>query len=417
LPELLQKLAVLIGILCLSACSVTEKPVTGMITTPPTIARTTVPIIVEGDQLLVELDAVRPDGSTRTLLANINMGQSHPGLQAHVYKELAIDRGRAFSFSLGGIPISVDAHAVDSLDDAEPPDRQLGPFFFPQKVEVWLQAGVLEQFDVVLDYANRTMTLAQPGSLPPEGTAVPIRLNKDTGLVTADFIVEGHAYPIVIDSGGGYSWIRRSTADRWRKAHPEWLRAEGAVGLSNYNMLPYAFEQEGTVLRLPEAAIGDMPVQNVGVLGAGPALGWPWDDLFGEVVFDLWQKGAPEPVIGWLGGNVLKHYRLTIDYRNQMSYWLKNSDIDPSELDQVGVALVYKHGDYRVGNIVKKAGAATVEGIEIGDRILAVDGRSSQGWSRDQMLAALHGQPGDPRALTIERGGRTLTIVTPVTAF
>jgi len=388
-----------------------------MITAPPTFSQTTVPMIVEGDQLLVELDAIRPDGGTRKLLANVNMGHSHPGLQEHVYKELAIDQGRAFSFRIGGIPISVDSHAVESLDDAEPPDRQVGPFFFPQKVEAWLQAGVLEQFDLVLDYANKTMTLAQPGSLPPEGTAVPVRLNKDTGLVTADFLVEGRAYPIVIDGGGGYSWIRHSTASQWRNTHPEWQRAEGAVGLSNYNMLPYAFEQEGTVLRLPEAAIGDMPLQNVGMLGAGPTLGWPWDNLFGEVFYDIWQKGAPEPVIGWLGGNVLKHYRLTIDYRNQMSYWLKVSDIDPHELDQVGVTLVYKHGEYRIGNIVKQAGKATVEGIEIGDRILAVDGQSSQGWSRDQILAALHGRPGQQHKLSIDRDGKSLEFSLSVTGF
>jgi hypothetical protein len=413
----MRKLALTTGFVCLSGCSVTETPVTGMIKTPPTVSQTTVPMIVEGDQLLVELDAVRPDGRTRKLLANVNMGLSHPGLQAHVYKELAIDQDHAFSFRLGGIPISVDANTVDSLDDAAPPDRQLGSFFFPQKVEAWLQAGVLEQFDIVLDYANKTMTLAQPGSLPAEGTAVPIRLNKDTGLVTVDLTVDGRAYPIVIDSGGGYSWIRRSIAGQWEKAHPEWQRTEGAVGLSNYNMLPYAFEKEGTVLRLPEASIGDMKVQNIGFLGAGPALGWPWDNIFGEVVFDFWQKGAPEPVIGWLGANVLKHYRLTIDYRNQMSYWLKNSDIDPRELDQVGLTLVYDKGSYSVGGIVAKDGKPTVEGVQIGDKILSIDEAPVQGWSRDQIFSALHGKAGDRHRLSVERDGKNVTLSLPVTLF
>jgi len=413
----MQKLAALTWVVCVAACSFTEKPLTGMVTTPPTIAPTTVPIIVEGDQILVELDAIRPDGTTRKLLANVNMGHSHPGLQAHVYKELAIDQGRAFSFRLGGVPISVDAHAVDLLDDAAPPLREVGPFFFPQKVEAWLQAGVLEQFDLQLDYADRTLTIAAPGSLPHEGTAVPIRLNKDTGLVTADFVVDGRAYPIVIDSGGGYSWIRRSTAGQWQHVHPDWLHAEGAVGANNYNMLPYAFEKEGTVLRLPGAAIGDLPLQNVGVLGAGPTLGWPWDDLFGEVFWGTWQKGAAEPVIGWLGGNVLKHYRLIIDYRDHMSYWLKTSDIDPRELDQVGVTLVYRAGDYFVGGIVRKEGRDTVSGLTEGDRIVAIDGMAVPGRSRAEVLTALHGQPGDARVLTVERDGKTLTVPTMVTGF
>ena len=44
--------------------------------------------------------------------------------------------------------------------------------------------------------------------------------------------------------------------------------------------------------------------------------------------FDWYYAKNAVPVIGWLGGNVLNGFRLTIDYPNHMSYWLLQSDPD-----------------------------------------------------------------------------------------
>jgi hypothetical protein len=389
----------------------------GMMTTVPGSMPTVLPVTITGDQILVELEAQRPDGGPRKIWAVVNMGHARPMLQKHLYQELEIDRGRRFSFRLGDIPISVDASLVLPLDDAAYPARQVGPFFFSQNVEAVLQADTLEQFEIVLDYADKTMTLAKPGSLKLEGVAVPIRVNQETGLAVVDLTIDGTAFPVVIDCGGGYTWLRPSVIAKFLAAHPSWKRTDGAVGLSNYNMLDYAFEKQGTVVRLPDAMIGSMPVKELGVMATGPALGWPLDYWFREIVFDLWQKNAPEPVIGWLGANVLKHFKLTIDYQNRMSYWLKKDDLDAHELDQIGVTLVYRKGEYFVGGIVTKAGNPTVVGLEIGDKIVGVDDKKTVGWSRDQIFAALHGHAGDSHRLAVERDGKSMEFALPVTEF
>jgi hypothetical protein len=417
LPKLISPLPAALLLLGLAACASGPQTMKGMVTVGPDSAPVTVPIIVEGDQILVGIDVVRPDGSTNPILADINMGGPKPYLQEHLYRDLQIGEGHAFSYRIGGIRVSVDGRMVIKMDDAAYPERQFWPFFFTHRVEAMLNAGILQQFEIALDYQDKTMTLASPGSLAPEGVPVPIHWNEDSGLVTVDLTVDGQRYPVVIDGGGGYTWVRPSVAAKFLAAHPDWQHAEGAVGPANYNMVDYAIEKQGTMIRIPEISIGPMPVHNLGAMATGPALGWPLDIWFREIVFDLWQKNAPEPVIGWLGANVLKHYRLTIDYRNRMSYWLKKSDFDPHELDQVGLTLVYEKGDYRIGGIVKKSGKPTVEGVEAGDKIIAIDDKPVAGWSRDQIFGALHGRAGDSHRLTIERDGKSMALMLPVTEF
>ncbi|MBI3275989.1 MAG: peptide-binding protein, partial [Methylocystis sp.] len=256
----------------------------------------------------------------------------------------------------------------------------------------------------------------------PEGVAVPIALNPKTGLVTVDAMVDGRTYPVVIDAGSGYSWMRGDTVKQWLAPHPEWRRAEGAVGLANYNMLDWAFEKQGTIARIPEIAIGAVRLRNIGVLGTGPILGRFGDGLIGDLFWDNWQKAAPGPVVGWLGGNALKPFKLAIDYPNRMSYWQSRAAPDPHDLDQVGLTLVRRSERYFIGGVVRKASVdapdrATVDDVEIGDELLAVDGLTVPGADKDSVLSALHGAPDERRTLVIERGGQRRQIEASVTAF
>ncbi|SRR5579859_1213976 len=400
----------------LVACSSSEPPsMVGSFTVPANVPPTTIPLIIEGDQILLEVEAVGPKGS-RKLLANLNMGGPDSGWMEHVYDEVGFVRHTPVRFNLGGIPVEVTPGHSSALPDKAYPDRQIGFFFFPQKVEGQIKCGVLQNFDISLDYVQKTLTLGAPGTLPHDGVAVPIKVKPETGMATVDFVVDGKAYPMVIDVGGPYTWIRPRTAAEWLKAHPDWRRAQGAVSLINYGMTEYKAERNGTVMRLDKAAIGPMPIENVGIFGTGNGI-WPFNVADTEDFYDMWQKGAAEPVVAWLGANVLKHYRITIDYKAQMSWWKKLSDIDPHELDSVGVELAYENGVYTIVRIVEKDGKPTAGGVESGDKLVAVDDKRIDGWSRSQVLASLQGKPGDRHSVTVERGGKSQTFFLPVEAF
>ncbi len=137
--------------------------------------------------------------------------------------------------------------------------------------------------------------MARPGTLRPAGVAAPFRIDDPTGLITVDAVIAGQATHIVLDAGAGYSWLR-----------------------------------------------------DVGALGTVPLLCAICDRLLGNLFWDTWQKNAPQPVAGWIGGNVLKDFRITIDYPNRTSYWLRQRAPDPHLL-----------AVERAGKLVQVSAAAT----------------------------------------------------------
>lgn len=381
----------------------------------------TVPFILDAQRILMNVTFETQEGGSRKALVWFNMGMPAPVLTKALYRELGVDRGRGLTIRIGEITLEVAPETVVDGDGgvANPDFNQR---FAPHPVEAMLPAGLLRLFVVTLDYPSRTLSIARPGARKPDGVAAPFAFNTRSGLVAVDVAVDGRSYPMVIDAGSGYSWMRGGVLTQWLTAHPDWRRAQGAIGPSNYNMLDLAFEKEGTIARVPEMSIGAVTLKTVGVLGTGPVLGRFGDSLVGDLFWDNWQKSAPGPVIGWLGANALKPFKLTIDFPNRMTYWQSRTKPDAHDLDQVGITLVRRSDAYFIGGIVRKANLdtpdnATVEGAEIGDELIAVDGLSARGASMDQILSALHGARDARRRLVIEHGGSMKEIDARVTAF
>jgi hypothetical protein len=276
-----------------------------------------------------------------------------------------------------------------------------------------LPAGVLQRYQVVIDYEKRTLALAQPGTLKPQGASVPFRINRGTGLIAVDSSIDGRSYPITIDNGSAYTWVRGSTAKDWLASHPGWERGVGAVGASNMMMSGDRTETSGTLIRIPEISLGSFVLKDVGMLAAGPGRS-PSPNL---ELFDWYSQKNAVPVIGWIGGNVLERFRLTIDYPNRMMFWLKQRDPDAHELDQVGLTLASENGVFVVAAVATKNGKPTVEGVLPGDRLIQVGEMETGKATWGAIYDAMHGKPGDTRSLIVERNGQRLTVTAKVTAF
>jgi hypothetical protein len=379
-----------------------------------------VPVIFDAGRVLLNVAFETPEGGERKALVWFNMGMAAPVLTSTLYQELAIVRGRPLRLRIGDHAIMAAAADVVNGDGGlgVPDFRHL---FAPQPVEAMLPASLLQQSIVTLDYGRHSLAIAEPGAQKPEGVAVPCEVNSKTGVIAIDAKIGDGVYPLALDAGAGYSWVRGDVARGWMAQHPDWRRAFGAVGPANANMVDFAFEKDGVVFRVPRMTVGALSLDNVGALATAPILGVFADGLLGDFFWDNWRKAAPTPVIGWLGGNVLKDYKLTIDYPNRMTYWRKQRSVDLHELDQPGLTLVRRDDRYFIGNFVRNARTAgadeVIEGAEIGDELVAVDGAEIRGAGREVVLSKLHGAPGDRRRLLLERDGARIEIDAVISGY
>jgi hypothetical protein len=364
----------------------------------------TAPFILEGNRVYAELTFVRQDGTLHKALAFVDLGSPSTILSEALFKELQLDKKKPLTFEVGDMPVRVDPSAVTS--NAWLP-YSLGDH---RRVEALLPAGVMQKYQVVIDYAHRTLTLAQPNTLKPAGAPVPLRVNEKTGLIVIDVSINGRAYPVTIDNGSAYTWLRKTTVLEWLDVHPDWQRGTSAVGASNMRMADDGIEAAGVLVRIPEIKLGSLLLEQVGALAIGPS-STNWDFI------DWYSEKNPGSVIGWLGGNILQGFRITIDYPNHMTYWLRQSKLDPHDLDQVGLTLKSIGGEYFVAAIATQHGKPTVEGVQTGDKLLQIGTLHTDTATWGAIFSAMHGKPGEIRTLLLERDTKKLTVRAKVVVF
>jgi hypothetical protein len=164
---------------------------------------------LDGNRVYAELAFVRPNGTLRRVLAFVDLGSPSTIVSEALFRELQLDQKKPLTFEVGDMSVHIDPSTVTS--DTWLP-YSIGDH---RSVEALLPAGVLQKYQVVIDYAGRTLTLAQPGTLKAIGVPVPFRINEKTGVIAVDASINGRAYPVTIDNGSAYTWLRKTTVQEW----------------------------------------------------------------------------------------------------------------------------------------------------------------------------------------------------------
>jgi hypothetical protein len=378
----------------------------------------TVPFIFDDNRVFAELTFARPDGTLRKAVAFVDLGTPRMVIDQKLGNELQVDQNKPLRLRVENMEIPIESSAFETDTGLGLTGRD-GKRTIP--VEAILPGSLLKNYQVVFDYAKRTLTIAQPGTLEGKGKGVPCRVNEKTGLISVNGAIANHSYALAIDCGSAYSWIRNDVAQEWVKEHPDWKRGTGAVGEANMRTATDAAEVRATILRLPDVTFGSLQLKQIGALGisaeAPPIPPVPGESAVTGDFFDWYSKKAPEPVIGWIGGNVLKGFRVMIDFPRRMTYWEQQIELDPHDLDQVGVTLEKRDTGYFIAGIAQKDGKPTVDAVLVGDRLIQVDDLQVSSATRGAIFAALHGRPGSVRTLVIERDGKRLSVPAKITAF
>jgi hypothetical protein len=378
----------------------------------------TVPFIFDDNRVFAELTFVRPDGALRKAVAFVDMGTPQMVIDRKLREELQPDQNKPLLLRVGNLDIPIESSSIE-IDTGLGFTGRDGKRTIP--VEAILPGSLLKNYQVVFDYAKRTLTIARPGTLEGKGEGVPCRVNEKTGLISVTGTICEHSYPLAIDCGSAYSWIRQDVAQQWIKAHPDWKRGTGAVGEANMQTGTNGAEATATILRLPEIRFGSLQLKQIGALGisakAPPIPPAPGESAVHGDFFDWYSKKSPEPVIGWIGGNVLKGFRVMIDFPRRMIYWERQVEFDSHDLDQVGVTLEKRDTGYFIAGIAQKHGQPTADTVRVGDRLVQIDDLQLSNATRGAIFAALHGKPGSVRTLVVERNGKRLNVAEKITAF
>jgi predicted aspartyl protease len=276
----------------------------------------TVPMEVDDNRPYITVTFQRPDGSMRSARFLIDTGGggfflSEPlardlGLTwTNVIHENGADYGRATAAPkafVNKMPLRLDlesehifaAVGVDRVAPRASGGRRDG--IFPGRV--------LARYHVIFDYPHKTFTLAQPGLLKPKGNPMPMPVSKGSHFPRTEIVVDGKTYGLLLDTGASFTMVSEELLKAWGAAHPDWPRYPGAYGEA--------------------ATLGGQTLETMFV----PDAKWgPY--LFGRFGVTSQRKGTFEdwmsssmtsPIIGSLAGNVLKYYRLELDYSNQTLY-------------------------------------------------------------------------------------------------
>jgi hypothetical protein len=370
----------------------------------------TLPFTLDHNRMIVEEEFLRPDGSVRKARAWVDTGNEVLFLGEALARDLGLDisgpgngAGGPEKPALAAPPVRLDGMPLDVAGVAAQVQR--GTRVWPGvPAEANLPASLLRRHHVVFDYPARRMTVARPGLLTPRGVAIPCRVNSGTGLFMIAATADGETLHLGVDNGSAGTWVSDLLTRAWQARHPDWPRSIGAVGSANF--FGFEFEPRGVLMRLPDLGLGTLRARDVALLGLDQDL------------FDWYSRKSAGPVAGFIGANVLRGFRLEVDFPAGMTYWEPGPPPGPGDLDIVGLTLRPEaDGGWSVAGVAERGGAPAVEGVLPGDRLIRVDRLETAGASMGEVVATLRGKPGAPRSLVLEREGKRIAIEAKVVRF
>ncbi|GCE23906.1 aspartyl protease family protein [Dictyobacter kobayashii] len=273
---------------------------------------------------------------------------------------------------------------------------------FPgEAVDGILPGFLLSRYCVLLDYSTGTFSLSPSCLTAMRGEPVPISFHPLSGFPCVEVTIAGEQYGLLLDTAASCTMLSEAVVETWARQFPAWPRARCAVGTANMGAPD---EEHATMMRIPRMTVGSVLLRHVTVV-SHPIR------AFEMRRFDV----LAAPIVGGLAGNVLKQFRIEIDYAHAMSYWEWCDESYPYDMDLVGLTLsLNADSTYRVAAISDCNYACVRQSVCVGDRLLQVDGLRVTGLSLSRVVDALRGSPGQRYTLLLEREGelRSVSVAT-----
>jgi hypothetical protein len=370
----------------------------------------TVPATIDHNRVVVDVEVPLPDGSTQKVQAWVDNGDPDLEMSRRLATVLGLkitcdDRSCTSpppaEIYVGGMKIPLDA-----LKLAKIPLPSVGAAVLASgmKVEINLPSTVLRRYDVLIDYPGHKFTIGEPGTVRFRGSSSKVHISSENGLIQIPSEIERKKYNLALDVGSSMSFLSSELFDKLAETHADWPRMTGAVGSAN--AWGGDDEKRMKLMRVDRLQYGPLFLTNVAVAELG------------KDTTEFFAKRAGMPTAGLLGGNELVNYRVGIDYAHSVVYFDIGRLFNFPDFDVVGVILRPEdNGKFSLLGVADFDGKPSVEGVQAGDHLVAVDGIPVPGSTMGQVWSLLGGTPGQERRLTLERAGKEFGVSAKVRVF
>lgn len=278
------------------------------------VDQATVPLLVEGNRPFVDVSFRRADGTTRSARFLVDSGGGGFLLTEPLARDLGLtwgepqrEEGREFAVPaqvpeafVGGLALELQADRVLVVLGA----KNILPTAAPGQADGMFPGHVLSRYHVIFDYPGGKFTLARPDVLKPKGTEIPMPVHPKSGFPRTEIDVDGKTQGFLIDTGASFTMVSEALLKSWGEAHPDWPRHKGAYG--DAKLLG---GQTLETMFVPNAQWSGFPLSDVGVTSQR------------EGTFEKFMSSmTTAPIVGALGGNVLKNFCVELDYKNEKLY-------------------------------------------------------------------------------------------------
>ncbi|HLZ42527.1 MAG TPA: hypothetical protein VKQ11_16275 [Candidatus Sulfotelmatobacter sp.] len=371
----------------------------------------TVPATIDHNRVVIDADILLPSNSWQSIHAWVDNG--NPDL--YLSRRMATLLGLTVTcgdqecsapppkqIAIGGMLIS-----LTDLKVAKIPLRPVNAaaVLAPgMNVEINLPASVLRHYDVLIDFPGHKFSIGLPGTIQFHGSSGKVLVNAENGLIQVPSKIENKKYNLALDVGSCISFLGEDVFDPLQTAHPDWPHMTGALGSAN--MWGAEAETKWKIMRIDRIQYGPLFLTDVALVALP------------KTVQDFFQKRAGVSTAGLLGSNIFLNYRVGLDYAHATVYFDIGKTSEFPEFDVVGLVLrPDTDGGYTIISVADFEGKPSVQGVQAGDHLEAVNGIPVHAVTMGQLWGMLGGIPGQERRLTIERGGKQFTVAAKVQHF
>jgi hypothetical protein len=371
----------------------------------------TVPATIDHNRVVIQAGLRLPDGSTETVRAWVDNGNPDLYLSRRLATLLSLPVKCGDQECSSPPPaeiviegLSVPLTAVKEAKIPLRPVNEAAVLALGMNAEINLPSSILRRYDVLIDFADRKFSLGAPGTIHFHGSASKALVNAQNGLIQIPSQIDGKKYNFALDVGSCISFLSEEVFDKLAATHADWPRMTGAVGSANMWGAPE--EAKWKVMSVDRVQFGPLFLTNV------PMVGLP------KPVVDFFEKRVAMPTVGLVGSDVLLNYRVGIDYAHSTVYFDLGRTYKFPDFDVVGLILRPEgDGRFTILGVADIDGKPSVDGVENGDHLEAVNDVPVRGVTMGQVWSMLGGTPGQEKNLTIERAGKEFSVTAKVTHF